>query len=156
MQRSCSASESNAVQCIGAGCASGSNPIQCTGADWHSQCKCSTCRPDWASGSNAAVHRVHPGTRAHNAPRQHTTARATFAAPARGHTHHMREPHPHHPSAPWLFAGVLAMSTTPIFRPARASTLSARSLQPAERPEPSQPHRLTRVCPLAPRLSELF
>ena len=36
------------------------------------------------------------------------------------------------------------------------STSSSRWHQPTERPEPSQPHRLTRVCALAPRLPQLF
>ena len=48
------------------------------------------------------------------------------------------------------------MSTTPIFHPARGSTSSSRWHQPTERPEPRQPHRLTRVCALAPRLPQLF
>ena len=69
---------------------------------------------------------------------------------------HMSKSCPNRTRAPWLFAGVLAMSTTPIFRPDRASTSSARWRQPVERPEPSQLHSLTRVCALAPRLPELF
>ena len=89
-------------------------------------------------------------------PTPDSTARATFAAPARGPAHHMCERCPYPARAPWLFTCAMAGSETPIDHPLRSSTRTGRCAHTPSQPSPAYPHDRSHARACALRRSMFF